>query len=200
MSMAARRGTLAAPPLVVERWLNTEQSPNLADFRGRVVAIEAFQMLCPGCVSHGIPQAQRIRHTFAEDDVVVLGLHTVFEHHQAMTPVSLAAFLHEYRVGFPVAVDRPDGVGVPRTMAAYRMRGTPTLLLIDARGSLRQHWFGQVEDLVVGAEIMRLLQERSARQPSVAATTEGESSGRCDKDGCGLDGTAAALGGQDATD
>lgn len=32
-------------------------------------------MLCPGCVSHGLPQAQRILSTFG-DDVVVLGLHT----------------------------------------------------------------------------------------------------------------------------
>ena len=36
--------------------------------------IEAFQMLCPGCVSHGLPQAQRIQHAFG-DAVAVLGLH-----------------------------------------------------------------------------------------------------------------------------
>ena len=47
--------------------------------------MEAFQMLCPGCVSHGLPQAKRIQHTFG-DAVTVLGLHCVFEHHAAMTP------------------------------------------------------------------------------------------------------------------
>lgn len=49
--------------------------------------------------SHGLPQAERIQTTFG-DDVTVMGLHTVFEHHDAMTLVSLEAFLHEYRITF----------------------------------------------------------------------------------------------------
>ena len=49
-----------APELAVSRWFNTDENPTLAGLRGEVVVIEAFQMLCPGCVSHGIPQAQRI--------------------------------------------------------------------------------------------------------------------------------------------
>jgi thioredoxin-related protein len=46
-------------------------------------------------------------------------------------------------------------------MAAYRMQGTPTLLLIDRSGRLRQQIFGHVPDLQSGAEIMQLLLERS---------------------------------------
>lgn len=149
-----------APELQVVRWFNAPTPPTLAALRGKVVVIEAFQMLCPGCVSHGLPQAQRVRRLFAEDQVAVLGLHTVFEHHAAMTPVALEAFLHEYRIEFPVAVDAPADEGpVPRTMAAYGLRGTPTLLLIDKQGRLRRHFFGQVEDLVLGAEIAVLLGE-----------------------------------------
>gem|GEM_PF-3133559 len=41
-----------APELVVSEWLNTDSAPTLANLRGNVVLIEAFQMLCPGCVSH----------------------------------------------------------------------------------------------------------------------------------------------------
>lgn len=148
-----------APPLLVERWFNTPPDIALEGLRGKVVVIEAFQMLCPGCVSHGIPQAQRIQAAFPAAEVVVLGLHTVFEHHEAMTPVSLAAFLHEYKVTFPVGVDRPHASGMPETMRAYHMQGTPTLILIDAQGRLRKQWFGAASDLVVGAEIMRLLLE-----------------------------------------
>lgn len=149
-----------APELQVVRWFNAPTPPTLAALRGKVVVIEAFQMLCPGCVSHGLPQAQRVRRLFAEDQVTVLGLHTVFEHHTAMTPVALEAFLHEYRIDFPVGVDAPPDAGpIPRTMAAYGMRGTPTLLLIDKQGRLRRQFFGQVEDLVLGAEIAVLLGE-----------------------------------------
>ena len=146
-----------APSLTVEQWFNTDEALQLDQLRGRVVVIEAFQMLCPGCVSHGIPQAQRIYESFSSAEVAVLGLHTVFEHHAAMTPVSLAAFLHEYKIRFPVGVDMTQATGMPVTMSAYAMQGTPTLILVDAQGRLHKQWFGAPPDLAVGAEIMRLI-------------------------------------------
>ncbi|MBM3554476.1 MAG: redoxin domain-containing protein [Alphaproteobacteria bacterium] len=149
-----------APDWTVARWFNSATPLALADLRGKVVAVHAFQMLCPGCVSHGLPQAQKIAALFPRDQVAVIGLHTVFEHHAAMTPVALEAFLHEYRVTFPVGVDQPDGQeGLPVTMRTYGMRGTPTLLLIDRQGRLREHAFGQAEDMAVGAAIARLAAE-----------------------------------------
>lgn len=151
-----------APPLEVSQWFNTDASITLEGLRGKVVVIEAFQMLCPGCVSHGIPQVQRIANTFGSD-VTVLGLHTVFEHHEAMTPVSLAAFLHEYRIGFPVGVDTHDQPGsTPVTMARYRLRGTPSMVLIDRAGRMRLNAFGSVDELAIGAALARLIDEPSA--------------------------------------
>lgn len=151
-----------APPILASEWLNTPEPLMLEDLRGRVVVIECFQMLCPGCVTHGLPQAQRIAQTFRPADVVVLGLHCVFEHHAAMTPVSLRAFMHEYHIRFPVAVDMAGAnEPLPQTMAAYALEGTPTLLLIDRDGRLRARHFGQVSDLALGAEIMMLMRERN---------------------------------------
>ncbi len=148
-----------APALQVSRWFNTSLPISLDDLRGRVVVIEAFQMLCPGCVSHGLPQAQRIVSAFGSD-VTVLGLHTVFEHHEAMTPVSLEAFLYEYRIAFPVGVDAHDGPGgMPLTMAAYRLRGTPSLVAIDRAGRIRLNAFGHVDDLALGAALGRMIDE-----------------------------------------
>lgn len=176
----------AAPEWMVEGWLNHSGDLTLAQLRGRVVVMHAFQMLCPGCVVHGIPQAQRIQATFSREDVAVIGIHTVFEHHDAMRPVSLRAFLHEYRVDFPVAVDAPgNNTPIPRTMEAYQMRGTPTLILIDHEGRLRLHAFGRPEDLSVGAAIATLIAERDG---SPATTTTGPSASvdgeGCDADGC----------------
>lgn len=150
-----------APELQTQQWFNTREPVSLGALRGKVVVIEAFQMLCPGCVSHGLPQATRIHDTFDGAEVAVLGLHTVFEHHEAMTPTALAAFLHEYRIRFPVGVDAPGtgNGGLPKTMAAYRMQGTPTLVLVDRQGRLRAQHFGSVPDLQVGAEIMKLMSE-----------------------------------------
>lgn len=158
--MIAAGDTQQAPELAVSQWFNAgETPPTLLGLRGRVVVIEAFQMLCPGCVSHGIPQAKRIQQVFGTD-LTVLGLHTVFEHHQAMTPVSLEAFLYEYGVTFPVGVDAPQaGSDTPTTMTRYALRGTPSLIVIDRAGALRANTFGQVDDLGLGALLGRLLDE-----------------------------------------
>ncbi|MEZ4364424.1 MAG: redoxin family protein [Kofleriaceae bacterium] len=151
----------AAPPWRTTQWLNTTTPLTLEALRGRVVLLHAFQMLCPGCVARGLPQAQRVAELFADAPLTVVGLHTVFEHHDAMRVESLRAFLHEYRVRFPVGVDAPGerGEAIPQTMRAYGMRGTPTTILIDARGRLRRQVFGAHDDLLLGAELQTLLLE-----------------------------------------
>ncbi len=150
-----------ALPLQVTQWFNTPQPLTLDSLKGRVVVLHAFQMLCPGCVSHALPQAQAVHRQFTGEDISVIGLHTVFEHHEAMTPVALDAFIHEYRFSFPIAVDAPAGNGeIPLTMRAYGFRGTPSLVIIDRSGRVRLHAFGRVEDLALGALLGRLLAEQ----------------------------------------
>lgn len=166
-----------APELQVSDWLNTTQPLSLAALRGKVVVIHVFQMLCPGCVSHGLPQARSIRAAFPEHEVAVLGLHSVFEHHAVMNKEALAAFVHEYRIGYPVAIDQPSATGsVPLTMAQYQLQGTPTLLIFDRVGVLRLKQFGRADDVQVGAVIGRLLAEESGA---------GEG---CGEDGCRIPG------------
>lgn len=48
---------------------------------------------------------------FAHDAAQVIGVHAVFEHHEAMRAASLKAFLHEFRVTFPAGIDRPPLTG-----------------------------------------------------------------------------------------
>jgi thiol-disulfide isomerase/thioredoxin len=150
---------MLAPPWTTTEWLNTEAPLSLEALKGKVILLHAFQMLCPGCVSGGTPQAQRVAQAFPR--VAVVGIHTVFEHHAAMTAVSLRAFVHEYRIAFPIGIDAPadDGTPIPQTMRAYGMRGTPTTILIDAKGEIRTHHFGVHEDLLLGAELQQLLME-----------------------------------------
>lgn len=152
---------LPAPEWITSTWLNSDQPLSLAALQGHVIVAGAFQMLCPGCVSDLIPQLRRAHTIFAKAPVKVIGLHTVFEHHEAMTPVSLKAFLHENRITFPVAVDKPRHPAdpIPETMALYGMQGTPTMMLIDKTGYLRRVSFGHVEDMALGAEIVSLLSE-----------------------------------------
>lgn len=117
--------------------------------RLRVIALHTFPMLCPRCVAHSASPTwhvakwfnanndlslEKLRgsETFAAIDVAVVGRHTIFEHHDAMRSHALQAFLHEYRVNFPVGVDAHESSqDIPLTMHAYRMYGAPTLILID---------------------------------------------------------------------
>ncbi|MBN8968431.1 MAG: redoxin family protein [Rhizobiales bacterium] len=149
-----------APELFTQQWFNVPAPITLASLRGKVVVLHAFQMLCPGCVKSALPQAQRIAEIFSPDKVAVIGIHTVFEHHAAMPPVALDAFLHEYRISFPVAVDVPgEDSPIPQTMAAYGMQGTPTMVLIDRAGNIRRQTLGTEDDLRVGADIALLTAE-----------------------------------------
>jgi thiol-disulfide isomerase/thioredoxin len=178
-----------APDWSTTEWLNCREPLTLAGLRGRVVMLHAFQMLCPGCVARGLPQAQRVAELFAGAPVVVVGLHTVFEHHAAMQPHALRAFLHEYRISFPVGVDAPGAHGetTPRTMAAYGMQGTPTTILIDAQGRLRRHLFGVHDDLLLGAELQALLGERPAGSPERAnALDDPRAAGGCAAGECAI--------------
>jgi hypothetical protein len=150
-----------APAWRIDEWFNSDGPLTLEMLRGKVVVAFAFQMLCPGCVQESIPQARRVHETFDASAVATIGLHTVFEHHEAMRPVSLKAFIHENRLRFPVGVDAHEGDDpMPVTMRTYGMRGTPTLLLIDRAGRLRRQAFGHVPDLALGAEIMALITQR----------------------------------------
>lgn len=160
------------PELETTGWINTEQPLSLKALRGHVVVVSAFQMLCPGCIEHGLPQAKRLAQKFNPAEVAVIGLHSVFEHHKVMTPEALQVFMSEFKWPFPVGIDMPDGDGAPKTMAAYQMQGTPTLLIFDRAGRLRRHYFGRPDDLQIAAEVMAMAIEDANSPREQAAGIE----------------------------
>ena len=76
--MSERNPLVMAPELSVQQWFNTKSDLTLEKLRGRPVVIHAFQMLCPGCVAHAIPQTQKVQALFGETDLQVIGLHNTF--------------------------------------------------------------------------------------------------------------------------
>lgn len=151
-----------APKLSISSWLNSKQAISLENYYGKIVIIYAFQMLCPGCIQHSLPQASRVQQMFSEKNVQVLGLHSVFEHHQVMNEAALSVFCQEFRITFPVAIDQATNSGLPKTMQDYQMQGTPTFIAIDKHGKLRLQHFGHISDLEVGSIIGSLLAEQIA--------------------------------------
>lgn len=176
--------TTLAPELAVSEWFNTPTPLTLAGLRGRPVFLHTFQVLCPGCVAEAIPQVQRIERIFASTDLQVIGIHTVFEHHAAMSPVTLQAFLHEYRLKSPVAVDlTEEGSDIPATMRRYGLRGTPSSVLVGRDGSILHHAFGVEDDIVVGARIAMAI---SAPVPEITPDTEMHAGGACTDGRCSV--------------
>lgn len=135
-----------AKELQVSKWLNAPPGFNLDLKSPQIKVIHAFQMLCPGCVYRAIPQAIELHELMKGEPVQVLGLHTVFENHFAMTPEALEVFIKEWHLPFPVGVDRHNEKDwMPETMRAYQMQGTPTTIVIDHLGELKLQHFGHVD-------------------------------------------------------
>ena len=107
---------------------------------------------------------------FPRNDLVVIGMHSVFEHHHVMTPDALRVFASEYRLQFPIAIDRPqENSSVPATMQKWALRGTPTLLVFGRDGELALNHFGHLDDLRLGALLGGLI----AHHPGATANEMG---------------------------
>jgi len=130
-------------------------------------------------VAESLPQVRRIERIFANTDLQVIGLHTVFEHHEAMTPTVLKAFIHEYRLTSPIGVDQADQHSdIPVTMRRYGFRGTPSSVLIGRDGVILHHAFGVEDDIALGARIGMALAAPIPIATS-AEETEGCAAGVC---------------------
>ncbi|MBB6488637.1 TlpA family protein disulfide reductase [Rhizobium lusitanum] len=179
MATAAHR---LAPELAISEWFNVSEPLSPARLRGRPIFLHTFQLLCPGCVTEAIPQVKRIERLFGQTDLEVIGIHTVFEHHAAMSPTTLKAFLHEYRLTSPVGVDlAEEGSDIPVTMRRYGLRGTPSSVLIGRDGAILHHAFGVEDDLAVGARIALALAAAPPEDLTVAEDQDQQncSGGRC---------------------
>jgi thiol-disulfide isomerase/thioredoxin len=212
-----------APNLSVSKWVQGLET-NIDKEKDNVILVEVFQVNCPGCFMHGIPQAIEIYQKYRKDGVRVLGLATAFEDFDKNTTENLELLLTKgkvigetlkmlgqygqlvdgeklpYKIPFPVAMDflkkengstsnerinEIIGANVPdfnsysehqkmeiierikqylknkeysgQTFDQYALRGTPSTILIDKKGILRDVTFGQ-NDLLEG-NIKKLLSE-----------------------------------------
>ena len=158
------------PEITASRWLNSDQKLSLKYYRGKVIVVVVFQMLCQGSLKAGLPQAMRLRRIFDDKEVAVIGLHTTFETPEKQSIEELEKFLDHSGIDMPVAYDKPLGTGMPATMLAYQLQGTPAMMIFDRQGRVRRHYLGAVDDLRIGAEVMAMLTEdkNCAREVSLA--------------------------------
>lgn len=201
-----------APYIQVENWVQGEPV-NFSSLSGRVVLVEVFQVNCPGCFVHALPEVLHLHQAYQDNGLTVIGLATAFEDFDKNTLQNLerlvatgeligeplqqlgkAGLLHDNRLDYslPFAIgmdtlienkavvddtaintfihsqlpdfsDWPDvrkqavfekaraylesKTHSPQTFETYQLQGTPSSILVDRDGILRDVSFGYVDHL-----------------------------------------------------
>ncbi|RMW38304.1 MAG: TlpA family protein disulfide reductase [Nitrosopumilus sp.] len=211
------------PNFGVSDWVQGAPT-NFDQEKDHIVLVEVFQVNCPGCFMHALPEAIQIYNKYKDDGVRVIGIATAFEDFDKNTLDNLkmlaetgeivgetkSAFqmsgqLQEgdklpYKIPFPLAMDNlvkttgeisqekimefiypqiPEFDSQPEeyrnqiiqrvkdymkskeysaeTFEKFALRGTPSTILVDRKGVLRDVSFGQVGQ--AEAMIQKLLTE-----------------------------------------
>lgn len=131
-----------APELQLERWVQGETT-SLQQLRGQVVLVEVFQVNCPGCFVHALPEVVRLHDTYRNDGLAVLGVATAFEDFDKNTAANLELLLDtgeligdplqqlgaakllkdgklDYTLAFPIALDQHEDVEADTSTEAVR--------------------------------------------------------------------------------
>jgi thiol-disulfide isomerase/thioredoxin len=146
----------------VSEWVQGNPG-SLASQQGKVVLLHFFQLWCPGSNEFSIPLFQHWAEKFAgREDVLLVGLHSVFEGHDYQTPERLREFLATKGIDYAVGIDayRAGNTSEPITLAHYEAAGTPQVVIIDRDGAVRFSHFGVFDPVPVEAFIERLFKEK----------------------------------------
>ncbi len=211
------------PNLGVSEWVQGSPT-NFDQEKDHIVLAEVFQVNCPGCFMHAIPEAINIYNKFKEDGVRVVGIATAFEDFdkntldnlkmlaetgevigETQSALAMQGQLQEgnklpYKIPFPLGMDNvvktsgeisqekimqfiytqiPEFDSQPEdyrnqiiqrvkdymkskeysaeTFEKFALQGTPSTILVDRKGILREVSFGQAGH--VEAMIQKLLDE-----------------------------------------
>jgi thioredoxin-related protein len=92
--------------------------------------------------------------------VVVVGLHTGLESLNTLSSDALALFNQENQITIPIGMDEWDKRRLTsKTMQAYKLQGTPSVILIDRQGRFSFSVLGYVSDIALICKIRSLLDE-----------------------------------------
>jgi peroxiredoxin len=196
-----------APNLRIGEWVQGVPT-NIDKEKSKVVVVEVFQVNCPGCFLHGIPEVIGVYNNTDKSEVKVLGIATAFEDYDKNTLDNLRLLLTKgevigetlralrmygkvengnklpYTIPHPVATDaliRTSGKVQEKqvldfleenvsyqtyskqdklmlferakqylgskeysalTFEEYKLKGTPSTILIDRKGLVRDIFFG----------------------------------------------------------
>jgi peroxiredoxin len=97
----------------------------LGDQRGRVVLLYFWATWCPYCTKEMPTSLQALHTEFRDQGLAILAINL------AEPRAQVEAWVREHGLTFPVLLD-----GTGAVSSSYRVRATPTVILIDRRGQL----------------------------------------------------------------
>ena len=107
-------------------------SLSLADYRGKIVVLEFFATWCEPC-RYTAPVLQTLSARYKNKDVAIVGI-AIDDGNDV--PVKLKAFMKEYKLTYPVAMDNGH---VKKQYDAYAL---PTTVIIDRGGRIVKKHYG----------------------------------------------------------
>lgn len=118
---------------------------NLADYSGKVVVLNFWATWCEPC-KRELPALEQAHLQYGSEGLAIIGVNlTDDEQAQGGDPATIRAFLEQYGVTYPIALDVEGDV-----TNAYRVFPLPTSFFIDPQGHIRYVHIGELtlEDVV----------------------------------------------------
>ncbi|MDZ4720368.1 MAG: thioredoxin-like domain-containing protein [Roseiflexaceae bacterium] len=135
-------------------WLNTERPLTMAELRGKVVLLDFWTYGCVNCL-HNFPDLKKLEAEYP-DELVVIGVHSAKFTNEADTENIRQIIL---RYGLDHAIVNDSKLTVWKT---WDVRAWPTLVLVDAKGTMASLHVGEGVYRVFKPLIRLLVQEAEA--------------------------------------
>ncbi|TBY79118.1 cytochrome c biogenesis protein DipZ [Rhizobium leguminosarum bv. viciae] len=141
-------------------WLNSEPLTT-EQLRGKVVLVDFWTYSCINCI-RTIPYVRAWAEKYAAQGLVVIGVHAPeFAFEKKIDNVKKA--IGDFQIGYPVAIDNDYGI-----WRAFENSYWPAAYLIDAKGQIRYHHFGEGNYNRTEKAIQDLLREAGSQTTASA--------------------------------
>ncbi|MBY5818710.1 cytochrome c biogenesis protein DipZ [Rhizobium leguminosarum] len=141
-------------------WLNSEPLTT-EQLRGKVVLVDFWTYSCINCI-RTIPYVRAWAKKYADQGLVVIGVHAPeFAFEKKIDNVKKA--IGDFQIGYPVAIDNDYGI-----WRAFENSYWPAAYLIDAKGQIRYHHFGEGNYNRTEKAIQDLLRESGSQTTASA--------------------------------
>ncbi|MGO7960245.1 cytochrome c biogenesis protein DipZ [Rhizobium leguminosarum] len=141
-------------------WLNSEPLTT-EQLRGKIVLVDFWTYSCINCI-RTIPYVRAWAEKYADQGLVVIGVHAPeFAFEKKIDNVKKA--IGDFQIGYPVAIDNDYKV-----WRAFENSYWPAAYLIDAKGQIRYHHFGEGNYNRTEKAIQDLLREAGSQTTASA--------------------------------